>query len=160
MFNSAKKVAKKYTWHFLRKAQRLAFNSSVGKDSRIDSRKLMVSLGAFGMHMNLSNDKDISTSQLDHFLNYVYERAPKDIHDLLAEYRLEQLDANTFKQCYSDLVMTCVDAENRGDDSFPEAVFFTIYYALKDEYRDDDNLNYILDNYMDEIKHMVDVMLS
>lgn len=160
MFNSAKKVAKKFTWHFLRNAQRLSFNSKVGSDPRIDSRKLMVSLGAFGIYMNLNNDKDISTSQLDHFLNYVYERAPKDIHDLLAEYRLEQLDANSFRQCYSDLVMTCVDAETRGEDVFSEAVFYTFFYALKDDYRDSDNLNYILDNYMDEIKHMVYIMQS
>ena len=160
MFNKTKKLAKRFTWHYLRPAQRIALNSKTGADPRIDSRKLMVSLGAFGIYMSLKDENDISTSQKDSFLNYVFEQAPKDIHDLLAERRLEQLNPNCFKQCYSDLVITCVSAETKGEDPFPAAVISTILYALKDDFCDDDNLNYILGNYMGEIKDMVSTVLG
>ena len=160
MFNSAKKFAKRFTWHYLRKAQKLSFNSKIGADPRIDSRKLMVSLGALGIYVFLRDNEEIPTSQLDKFLNYVYERAPKDIHDLLAEFRLEQLDPNSFRQCYSDLTMTCVNAETKGENYVTVALASTIFYALKEGFRDDDNLNYIFKNYMDEFQSMVETLLS
>lgn len=160
MFNRTKKFAKRFTWHYLRIAQRIALNSTIGADSRIDSRKLMVSLGAFGIYMSLKNDPDISTSQIDHFMNYVFERAPRDIHDLLAERRLEQLDPNCFKQCYSDLNRTYVNSETAGADAFTTTLICAIDYALKDEFRDNDNLKYILDNHMGEIKDIVSAILG
>lgn len=160
MFNRAKTTAKRLTWHHLRNAQKLALKSKLGADPRIDSRKLMVSLGALGIYMSLFDYNDISTAQKDKFMTYIYERAPKDIHDLLAEFKLEQLDSSCFKRFYSDLTLTCVNAGTKGEEVFPAALIQTIHYALKDDFCDDENFNYILDNYKDEILLMGQKMLS
>lgn len=160
MFNRMKKIAKKFTWHHLRKAQRLSLCSKLGADPRIDSRKLIVSLGTLGIYVSLMSNNDVSSAQKDQFLSYVFERAPRDIHDLLAEYKLDQIDPNSFKQCYSDLSLTCVNAETSGEYFLPVAVIFIIHYALKDEFNDDENLNYVMETYFDEIKYITDMMLS
>ena len=139
MFNKEKKYAKRMSWHFLRKAQRLAMNSAIGSDPRFDTRKLMVALGALGIYYTIdSSSEGIATSQIDRFLEYLYPYADKDIYSLLGEFRLPQLETGTFRKCYSEMIQSAIKTESENDSRFEGACSFAFIYAIKDEYKDDD----------------------
>lgn len=142
MFNKEKKYAKRMSWHFLRKAQRLAMNSNIGQNPKFDTRKLMVSLGALGIYYTIeSSSEGIATSQIDRFLEYLYPYADRDIYSLLSELRLVQLEKGTFRTCYTEMVQSAIKTESENESRFNGACFFAFIYAIKDEYLDDDLSN-------------------
>lgn len=156
MFNTVKKNAKHMTWAFLRRAQRVALNSEIGENYRIDVRKMIVSLGAYSFYLFLEEKGEgVTSSQREKFLEYVFEYAPKYVHDLLGEYNLEQLPSNSFKDFYTNMIDECIKAENAGEDPGDTAFTETILYFAKDRYNDEENWDFIFDKYEDEIKNIM-----